>query len=300
MSYSNEMAKRCPSSVEVEYGGERHTVGEWARLRGMMCSTLRYRLGSGWGIGAALGYEEHKTAARQSADSAKRYAAFGEEDTLTGWSRRTGLGYNCLYKRIELRGMSVEEAVSSRCHLGRTYLTFDGETKHLSEWARENGVDPDNASERMARGGWDPAEAVGRAAHRSRAERPIRWRGKEMSVRAWARRLGMSQVTFEGRVHRWRKGEITKRAVFENAVGERDYQAKKFCWKGRRYTKGELCEIKGCGKSWFNTRYLGGGMKVSQVMADEKVSAREAAIRSAESNRRNRRRRELAMMGVLV
>lgn len=80
------------------------------------------------------------------------YTAFGETRTLSEWARIGGLKKSTLYGRVELRGLSVEEAIRmgepQKGSKAKEREAF-GEKRTLTEWARLYGIEPNTLGHRM-------------------------------------------------------------------------------------------------------------------------------------------------------
>lgn len=74
----------------------------------------------------------------------------GKRYTLTGLSRKSGVPLPTLKNRLDVRGMSVEEATSAPQE-NVLMLTYRGETKELYEWANEFNMKRRTLSTRIGR-----------------------------------------------------------------------------------------------------------------------------------------------------
>ena len=88
----------------------------------------------------------------------------GETKTLAEWSEITGMGQTAIASRIDNLNWTIEDALTipleRRSLPARRQITFRGETKSLSDWAREFGLKPGTVSERIRARGWDIERAL--------------------------------------------------------------------------------------------------------------------------------------------
>lgn len=88
----------------------------------------------------------------------------GEEKTVAEWAEEYNIPYSRLWARIS-QGWSVEEALTSPLRYGKTInslrMTFNGETKALSDWAREEGLPYYLVLNRFKKG-WPPEKVLSR------------------------------------------------------------------------------------------------------------------------------------------
>lgn len=239
--------------------------------------------------------------------NATTYTVDGVTDTLSGWAARIGCTYHALYKRICLQGRSAEEAIKAGSrNLNRTYITIGNDTHTIAEWARKTGVDADIISQRIVRG-WCVEEAVGLRAHEFRCAAKTSFRGKTRRICEWARELGINYETMRHRLLRQKDGLMSSRAVFMK--GRLDpwrimRKVKHQNWyRGKRLRIADICALKGCGRSWVSHKFAE-GFSATQILDNPAlvpcVDSAEMARRSAESQRRNKRLRELKRMGLVM
>ena len=82
----------------------------------------------------------------------------GETHTVSEWSKITGISAKTIWWRINT-GWSVEDALTTKAIMGANnkanqyYVTFNGETKCISEWARITGINRGTLLARI-RYGW--------------------------------------------------------------------------------------------------------------------------------------------------
>lgn len=86
----------------IEYRGERLCATDWAIKLGMPTTTFFNRLSSGWDI--------QKIISTPVRVHARIMTHLGVSDSILGWSKRAGIPFTCLIRRID-KGMSVGEAI---------------------------------------------------------------------------------------------------------------------------------------------------------------------------------------------
>lgn len=79
------------------------------------------------------------------------------------------------------------------------YLTFNGRTQTLTQWAEELGMSEDALSTRINQHGWSVEKSLTTPVRQ--AERMITFNGKTQSVTQWAEELGMNKTTLTGRIY---------------------------------------------------------------------------------------------------
>lgn len=83
------------------------------------------------------------------------YTYKGESLTLSQWARRCNISRACLWNRINLRGMSMEEALTRELHTKRgsnhyqKLITFQGVTLNQRQWAEKLGITPTTLIRRL-------------------------------------------------------------------------------------------------------------------------------------------------------
>ncbi len=83
---------------------------------------------------------------------------------LTEWAKRIGVTLSTIYGRLD-RGWNLERAATEPPKPGtgrssRRYLTYNGQTLLLTEWAEQLGISRQRLADRIRRG-WSVAEALG-------------------------------------------------------------------------------------------------------------------------------------------
>jgi len=83
------------------------------------------------------------------------YTYKGESLTLSQWARRCNISRACLWNRINLCGMSMEEALTRELHTKRgsnhfqKLITFQGVTLNQKQWAEKLGITPTSLMRRL-------------------------------------------------------------------------------------------------------------------------------------------------------
>lgn len=94
------------SAIKYLFENEQRTIVEIASAVGMPEPTLRARLGKGQTLSEAIVTQKRK--------NARNVTAFGETLTITEWSTKTGINANTLRSRILYKGVSPEEALTTK------------------------------------------------------------------------------------------------------------------------------------------------------------------------------------------
>lgn len=92
----------------------------------------------------------------------KYLKAFGEIHSLREWAEKYHLSYYTLYKRVFLRGMDPEKALTAKPahgHRPAALLDVDGRRMTVAEWAREAGTPSSTIYQRLLRG-WNARDAI--------------------------------------------------------------------------------------------------------------------------------------------
>lgn len=81
--------------------------------------------------------------------------------TIQQWSDETGMTHGCISQRIQA-GWSTDRALTEPVHDTHTprYITFNGVTKRLYEWAKELGMRTKTLRNRIDLHGWTVEEAL--------------------------------------------------------------------------------------------------------------------------------------------
>lgn len=86
----------------------------------------------------------------------------GQTKTTTQWGRETGLNSQIITGRLKL-GWSLEDALQTkkqRNKIGYRYITHNGKTQTLSQWARETGINKRTLSYRIDKLNWSVEKAL--------------------------------------------------------------------------------------------------------------------------------------------
>jgi hypothetical protein len=137
----------------------------------------------------------------------------GRKQAMLLWAKEFGIPRLTLKRRIDDLGWPLEKALTTPVAFDGTarprerFITANGETKRLSEWARDLGVHPTAITSRIQQG-WSPERAVTEPA----AERPnakldlakaqaIRAAYPAMSVRELMANYAVSKKTIHNIIH---------------------------------------------------------------------------------------------------
>lgn len=170
------MRRRCRCSDDPaykDYGGRGISVcEEWSEFKPF----LEWALRNGYKEGLTIDridvngnycpencrWADWKTQANNKRDN-RKITINGVTKNAKQWADDSGLKWTTFQRRIDVYGMSPEEAVSRKVKPHedkfRNGLTIDGITKTLAEWGRDVGISGHLIACRIA-AGWDPSKAV--------------------------------------------------------------------------------------------------------------------------------------------
>ena len=133
-----------------EIYGEKLTIRQMSEKYDMQRDKLRHRIvKGGMTPEEAVSFRE-----RVNKNKPRKVTYKGEEYTIKQLAERFGLKENTLAVRI-LRGRSIEEALGFIGRGGKKliYLTYNGQTKEIGDWANELGVQRATIA-RQHKSGW--------------------------------------------------------------------------------------------------------------------------------------------------
>lgn len=153
----------------VVYKGKTQTVAEWADALGVDYFTFSRRIRAGWSVERAItegiGEKQQKV---------RRYEYNGEAHTLTEWADIIGTPRSTLRRWIEEKGMSVAEALETQPreikHKSYYFLTLDGRTQPLNDWARELNIRPITLRRRI-KAGWSDEDVLTKPVDKTRCRK---------------------------------------------------------------------------------------------------------------------------------
>ena len=119
------------------------------------------------------------------------------------WANRLGMRQGTLRKRRQ-RGWPVEQILDPSCKRDdkkSVFLTHNGDTKCLSEWARIYGLVDGTLRDRI-KWGWDVSTAITQPATPGGKKTMILYKGENLSVKEWAKKLGILYNTLASRLYR--------------------------------------------------------------------------------------------------
>lgn len=116
----------------------------------------------------------------------------GETKCVTDWARAlsksTGINETTILGRLS-RGMSLGDEALKSVFAGGTFITFNGKTKNISQWARSLGLDQSTLSERL-KNGWSLEKALSADDTRKGF---ITFNGQTKHIAEWVRQTGLSR-----------------------------------------------------------------------------------------------------------
>lgn len=106
--------------------------------------------------------EDAARAARRARKGTAFYRIGDVEDTMRGWSARSGIAFNTLWQRMNRHGMSMAEALQYRRPKARrdVAVTVMGETRTVREWCALLGMKESAVRSRMNRQHESPDKAI--------------------------------------------------------------------------------------------------------------------------------------------
>ena len=143
----------------IEYEGEKHTLMEWSRIKGVHPRTLRNRLYTlGWSFKEAI---ETPPARRKQV----LIEYNGEKHSLIEWSKIKGIHISTLENRLYKHGWSVERTMETPAKIrnnNNKYIEYEynGEKHTLIEWSKIKGVRYIILRDRLYKYGWSFKEAI--------------------------------------------------------------------------------------------------------------------------------------------
>ncbi len=197
--------------------GDWLTVYEIAKRVGISRHTLHKRLTRGMSLADAISKPITAPRLRNPKGSTPKLHEFRgqmlsvkEIAAILGMSR-FAVQCRCLGNRI----LDGDELASDRRryrepHDHERLITFAGETKNVSDWARTIGCNRTTLSRRLS-SGWPKALAFAAPSRRTLAD-TITFQGRTMPVAAWAKEIGIRRTTL---VQRLNYGWSVERALTE-------------------------------------------------------------------------------------
>ena len=159
----------------VEHNGEKHNITEWSRITGVPSYVISTRLRKGWTAERALSTPSRCIKMPKKKKGIRIYEYHGEAHNLHEWEKKMGVKRGTLSDRMS-RGWSFEKAIETEVRKMDTLrsseerarrrseqaeralkITYNGETKTISEWAEISGI-PYNVLYGRYRMKWSPEE----------------------------------------------------------------------------------------------------------------------------------------------
>jgi len=183
-----------------------------AEICGMPETTLKSRLNRGWTIEEALHPDGNKLRRRRR--SIERYGLKflyhqGQVKVVEDWAAELGLSARTMHKNLSA-GWSVTDVLDPdggkkrntaqiRARNGK-YLTYQGRTQLMGEWAEELGMMRITLRERLKHG-WSVEKALGTPIqHKRHRDDPIKVGGRSLSSAEWSEETGIPRFTIMNRI----------------------------------------------------------------------------------------------------
>jgi hypothetical protein len=159
--------RRC---IVLEYAGERHTVAEWAEIKGVSWAVLHERLDRGWSVAEAIDTPLRTlNDKRRPRKSGLILEHKGERLSIAQWARRIGINVSTLKTRLHRDGWSVAETLDTPLHTPKDkrrsrktalVIEYNGERLTIAQWATKMGLNAGALRTRLNRDGWSVADAL--------------------------------------------------------------------------------------------------------------------------------------------
>lgn len=136
----------------LTYRNETRTMMEWSELLGINYGTLKGRIKRGWTVEEAFETPINPTY--------ERYDPIVMDDkvfSVSELAKTTGISRAGIRGRIR-SGMSPDQLLAT-CNLQHHPITWNNQTRNISDWARSVGMSPDNLMRRLDLG-WDFERAI--------------------------------------------------------------------------------------------------------------------------------------------
>jgi hypothetical protein len=164
---TNEVqARNRRDNVFITYKGETKNLCDWGPALGVSSKAIQSAYRRGWDMSA---YFDRLICIRENPDlasncrSVKSFTYKGETKCISAWARHFGVKTKLLKQRIEQHGDHIKlfQAIEDgRVVNGRIYInkpmpktvTYNGETKIVSEWAKTFGIRATSINKRLKRG----------------------------------------------------------------------------------------------------------------------------------------------------
>lgn len=227
----------------IEYEGEKHTLMEWSKIKGIHPRTLRNRLYKlGWSFREAI---ETPPARRKQV----LIEYNGEKHSLIEWSKIKGINISTLENRLYKRGWSIERTMETPAKIrnNNKYVEYEynGEKHTLTEWSKIKGVRYRTLRDRLYKYGWSFEKAIEAPIndiHNNPNTILIEYKGEVHPLKEWARIKNINYATLRFRL---RKGWSFEKAI-ETPLDTK-YSAKYIEYNGESHTIAGWAKIIGVG-----------------------------------------------------
>lgn len=125
------------------------------------------------------------------------------------WSIENGYQDNLTIDRIDVNGnyepsncrwITNKEQQFNK-HVNH-FITYNGETKTLTEWGMELGIDPNTLGTRLSRG-WSIEKTLITPVKKHRDYNKLSFNGKTQSLSEWATELNLNEITIRNRLRHY-------------------------------------------------------------------------------------------------
>lgn len=218
---SRPFAKRTQGGIltrQIEFGGTKRTLSEWAAGLEVKPRALYDRLRKGWDIEKALTTPRNHGAK-------KLYSYKGAEKSIAEWATEMSLPERLLRGRVE-RGWPIERAIETP-QSGKVAksLLFNGEYRTLREISQLTGIATGTLSGRLSKG-WDIDKAVNTPVDTQRSKsKEVEIDGKRHTLTEWAKVYGVPSHLILQRIdHGWPVDKAIKEPVAERTYHNLTYK----------------------------------------------------------------------------
>lgn len=150
---NKQQANNKTTSHFLSFNGETHTIAEWSEIVGLDQSALYYRITHGWDVEKALTTGSGET-------RIKKLTYNGETKTAKEWSELLNIDESLIMIRSS-SGWSDEDILTTPKYKSRNkpaysknsrLITYNGETKSISEFAEQYGMSQSLLTYRLSSG----------------------------------------------------------------------------------------------------------------------------------------------------
>ena len=229
----------------IEYKGEKHTLMEWSRIKGVHPRTLRHRLYTlGWSFKEAI----EKPSARRKQVLIEYN---GEKHPLIEWSKIKGIHISTLENRLYKYGWSVERTMETPAKTRSNnykYIEYEynGKKHTLIEWSKIKGIRYRILRDRLYKYGWSFKEAIETPVRNNEDVEIFECNGESHSIYQWSCIRNIPCPTLYSRIYdlKWPIEEALGFKEHTNNGKRINKSVKLFEYNGESYNISEWATIR--------------------------------------------------------